>query len=346
LQILVAPVLQSHPSSGSLVVKKGSTVSLKCQASGFPLPKIRWSRMHGSLSNGAKHQEGSEHVIHNISRHQSGLYRCEASNGVGPHVSQDIRLTVLYSPEIEAELETVHSGVNVQASLSCIVNANPSAVVRWYRDSLMLDSDNNYLREQRGSLHTFIVRKVKRENFGQYTCRATNTFGKQSAHVYLTGKPLKPVFQSNILSKRSNAHTLSWVTESPAPLVEYRLIYRKVSDTDGDVLYVWTTLNLRAEHGFGNLYNHTYVLDNLEQDSNYEVKVEAKNEWGWSQTSDVFRFYTRNKDDSPKQLPIEPEKTPAPSRTLDHRFSGTSSLSTTSFLYLLLIVLLTSSRLR
>ena len=35
--------------------------------------------------------------------------------------------------------------------------------------------------------------------------------------------------------------------------------------------------------------------DNLEQDSNYEVKVESKNEWGWSQTSDVFRFYTRNK---------------------------------------------------
>ena len=73
----VAPVLQSHPSSGhpctnilyeskpspssswspwsssspsstppspgSLVVKRGSTVSLKCQASGFPLPKVRSS---------------------------------------------------------------------------------------------------------------------------------------------------------------------------------------------------------------------------------------------------------------------------------------------------------------
>ena len=31
-------------------------------------------------------------------------------------------------------------------------------ISRWYRDSLMLDSDNNYLREQRGSLHTFIIR--------------------------------------------------------------------------------------------------------------------------------------------------------------------------------------------
>ena len=92
---------------------------------------------------------------------------------------------------------------------------------------------------------------------------------------------------SQISISRSSAHTLSWVTESPAPLVEYRLIYRKISvmnallnliilsfktaieflnsfsrcqDNDGDVLYVWTTLNLRAEHGFGNLYNQTYVL--------------------------------------------------------------------------------------
>ena len=33
-----------------------------------------------------------------------------------------------------------------------------ATISRWYRDSLMLDSDNNYLREQRGSLHTFIIR--------------------------------------------------------------------------------------------------------------------------------------------------------------------------------------------
>ena len=47
-----------------------------------------------------------------------------------------------------------------------------------------------------------------------------------------------------------------------------------IQDTDGDVLYVWTTLNLRAEHGFGNLYNHTYVLgmsdDNVDVDVDYD----------------------------------------------------------------------------
>ena len=38
----VAPSLTRNPGSGELVVKKGSTVSLKCQATGFPSPKVFW----------------------------------------------------------------------------------------------------------------------------------------------------------------------------------------------------------------------------------------------------------------------------------------------------------------
>ena len=48
-------------------------------------------------------------------------------------------------------------------------------------------------------------------------------------------------------------------------------------------------------------------------------------------------------DDSPKQLPIEPEKTPAPSRTLDHRFSGAHPISSSSFVHLLAILLVALS---
>jgi len=156
---------------------------------------------------------------------------------------------------------------------------------------------------------------------------------------FFSGKPKTPVFQSNILSKRSDAHILSWATESATPLEEYRLVYRKGSENLGDVLYVWTTLNLRAEPGVEGIYNQSYILDNLEQDSSYEVRVEARNGWGWSSTSDTFSFITRNKDDSPKQLPMEPEKTPAPSRTLDHRFSSSPKTSP-SFPLLLLLPLL------
>ena len=38
--IVVAPTLVRHPADGQLVVKKGSTVQLKCQAEGFPTPQV------------------------------------------------------------------------------------------------------------------------------------------------------------------------------------------------------------------------------------------------------------------------------------------------------------------
>ena len=34
--------------------------------------------------------------------------------------------------------------------------------------------------------------------------------------------------------------------------------------------------------------------DNLEEDSKYEVKVEARNDRGWSGQAQLARFFTRN----------------------------------------------------
>ena len=100
-----------------------------------------------------------------------------------------------------------------------------------------------------------------------------------------------------------------------------------------DVLYVWTHLNLRGDQADSiALHNMTYSLgkpphhdrtsqqslimfglscpsfcsecfiinfnsapDNLEEDSKYEARVEARNMFGWSNQSDVFKFFTRTK---------------------------------------------------
>lgn len=238
-------------------------------------------------------------------------------------MAQHINLTVLYAPEVDEELGVVHSGPGYSASLSCIVTANPTATVRWYRKSLLLDSDNNYLIESRGSLHTFIIRSVSSEHFGDYTCTATNTLGRNSATIQLTGLPETPMFQGGILSKMSDSHQLSWITESYSKIIEYRLDYRKIIEPKNDeVRYVWTHLNLRGDLMTDVSHNMTYNLDNLEEDSKYEARVSARNVWGWSNQSDVFNFFTRTKE-TPKQLPIEPEKTPAPSKSGDFpHFSG------------------------
>ena len=41
--------------------------------------------------------------------------------------------------------------------------------------------------------------------------------------------------------------------------------------------------------------NFNFVPDNLEEDSKYEARVEARNGFGWSNQSDVFKFFTRTK---------------------------------------------------
>ena len=46
------------------------------------------------------------------------------------------------------------------------------------------------------------------------------------------------------------------------------------------------------------LINLPVTLDNLEEDSKYEARVSARNVWGWSNQSDVFKFFTRTKGES------------------------------------------------
>ena len=84
---------------------------------------------------------------------------------------------------------------------------------RWYRKSLLLDSDNNYLIESRGSLHTFIIRSVSSEHFGDYTCTATNTLGRNSATIQLTGETKNHlVGQSN---GKASGENLNYMTLAP-----------------------------------------------------------------------------------------------------------------------------------
>ena len=70
-------------------VCEGSTVTLGCNATGKPVPKITWTRV---WENGTDSEElpavHGYYVIRNINRGSNGTYRCTAYNGVGDPVNQ------------------------------------------------------------------------------------------------------------------------------------------------------------------------------------------------------------------------------------------------------------------
>ncbi len=91
-------------------------------------------------------------------------------------------------PEVTAERATVHAGVDYQVELVCVVYAEPQADVLWYKDTMLLDPNGSRYMQQKGNRHTLLIRKVRLEDFGNYSCSASNMLGKSRAYIKVQGK--------------------------------------------------------------------------------------------------------------------------------------------------------------
>lgn len=93
--ITVPPRIHYVTSNGRVEVKKGSTVRLECKASGNPVPQVTWSRKNNILPGGEQTMTTPILSLDKVDRHQTGVYQCVASNGVGDDVKEQILLHVL-----------------------------------------------------------------------------------------------------------------------------------------------------------------------------------------------------------------------------------------------------------
>lgn len=318
LEILVPPTIQAVPIDGNYVVKKGRKVELKCKAEGNPEPTITWSRLNNLLPSGEKRKTVKTLVIDSVDRHEAGIYICEATNGVGvSHVKAEakIKLQVLYPPEIELETDRVHSGDNKEAHLTCLIHGNPAPTVRWYKDSMLLEETDTIRMTSRSNRHTLVLSSIKSgQDFGNYSCVAENTLGTFKKHIEVHGRPTPAVFRSSPEAGGKSTYHLTWTVDSYSPIIEYRLLYRQIQayhrmndgrnfmgggERHGGGGGDWTNVIIPGDaiHASGissATYNHrqSYEVSNLRFDAEYECLVQARNKFGWSEASRIFRFFT------------------------------------------------------
>ena len=91
LDILIPPAIFSEPADGNVVVKRGSSVSIRCLATGNPKPVVTWSKVNQVDVVGS----GEVMELSQVTRHHEGVYQCSANNGVGEKASSQINLRVL-----------------------------------------------------------------------------------------------------------------------------------------------------------------------------------------------------------------------------------------------------------
>ena len=83
--IVAAPKVSLVPSGSSyLSVAYGGDIEAICNATGYPEPKVTWHKVDGGILQ-TESTSGSSSVlqISSAEGRDSGLYKCQATNGVG-----------------------------------------------------------------------------------------------------------------------------------------------------------------------------------------------------------------------------------------------------------------------
>ena len=138
------------------------------------------------MPDGSEKYHGDELFFHNVNRHHSGVYVCMADNGFSNPAKDKIEVQVDYAPEIETQEVYIHAQTGNEVELVCNVHAHPSAVIKWFKNSMELTEDKHRLNNK-GHKSSLKLTQISESDFGNYTCRAENRLGSSYRILEVSG---------------------------------------------------------------------------------------------------------------------------------------------------------------
>jgi len=168
LFITVRPYVSLYP--GPLYVVEGSNVTLPvCQVTGHPTPVVTWSKSFGQLPQGRVQSSSSTLKIFYARKEDSGSYLCRALNILGSFVKQTLVIVVTLPKFIIKPPLMVKATVDGTLTLNCSATGDPRPVISWKRQGAQLPIGRSH-----SSGDALIIRNLKKEDTGNYTCVATS----------------------------------------------------------------------------------------------------------------------------------------------------------------------------
>ncbi|XP_014017733.1 limbic system-associated membrane protein isoform X5 [Salmo salar] len=190
VHLIVQVPANIYKVSEDITVNEGSNVTLSCLANGRPDPSITWRLLNPSADS----LEGEEYLdISGIMRNQAGRYECKASNDVATPDVKYVNVVVNYPPAIK-NAKSSETQVGRVGVLRCETVAVPKPEFEWYRDDKRLSNAQGISIQIVGTTTVLMISNVTEEDYGNYTCVATNKLGIQNASLFLyrpgTGRDL------------------------------------------------------------------------------------------------------------------------------------------------------------
>ncbi|XP_069755242.1 sialic acid-binding Ig-like lectin 10 isoform X2 [Narcine bancroftii] len=144
-------------------IKEGDDISFVCTSQSYPDANHSWyKKKEDDDQIMALNSTKGTLLLHNISRRDSGLYICTASNYLGNKTSEDWQITVYFKP---SQINLTQDGM----SFHCITEANPPAMISWNSTGTVTEVHNDTW-----TISTLIFQTMAS---GCVSCQAQNRFG-------------------------------------------------------------------------------------------------------------------------------------------------------------------------
>lgn len=208
--------------AGTITLKEGSSITLKCFADAKPDPIIKWYRWNKYKHMISDKEEldfvGNELVIASIKRTDANMYECIARNSVPPATSRIFNIEIHFLPTVELEVRKTFQFLHRKFSLECKITSNPLEKVYWYKNGMVFSPDEHTLTHnsndpqqqpmlrddsnRNGNIRvnkydisnineyyklmlTLTVLNAFKEDFGEYQCCAVNVYGQICSNIFV-----------------------------------------------------------------------------------------------------------------------------------------------------------------
>ncbi|XP_014612836.1 PREDICTED: hemicentin-2-like [Polistes canadensis] len=194
----------------SLTLREGQEVTISCVSRyGNPVALIKWFIGDEEVEplreqmNATEVDNPKTWAAHSLLRirgrreYHGRMIRCITIHPSSPvPATAESQLNIHYSPEVRFQTSPrwLTSSLEDSASfmnLKCIADANPSAMIKWFKDSTPISDDNILLltENRTNSNNTSTISElrfepVKRDDAGLYSCKAVNIIGESPQANY------------------------------------------------------------------------------------------------------------------------------------------------------------------
>ncbi|KPJ02038.1 Nephrin [Papilio xuthus] len=230
LKVLYAPIFDETTQETAVGVENEPLV-IVVRADGNP-PSIAYTWTKDGLpitqssyssSNDRIISEGSMLNMTRLTRHDAGVYTCEAVNSQGA-ATLNITVSVHYPAGIKSVTQNGIANPNEDAILACTATGNPltSDHIRWERKNYNIDS-RTITFESRNQTSYLIIDRATRDDVGNFQCVVDNGIGGETKQDVMLVVKFKPEMDTspNLAKSATNVGQVGRLTcrckSAPAP---------------------------------------------------------------------------------------------------------------------------------